>query len=456
MPVSTYGPSADYSQLWKQQAEANNAKWRGLNQPSRPGPVHRIAPPAMSANASALIRAPRRSSHSVGTALTDIFNAFTGKRQQTQQAEEAMRNAADREKKRGLWSWQLEQGLTLRQIASQSPSILGDDKFLAFAASTKPEVAEEIEQFEVVQNPLGLGGVGQRSSISGKISDWQGPAKEPETPTSLREFRMAKEAGEIPADTTLADFKLFGRTNPITNVHMRGSAPAPATGYENIFDDSGNLLRQELIEGSAAERKILADEAKAAARTQSAADRGTLVSEHAAGIRETMDESMLPTTGMIGAATSNIPGLAAHDMAKRIDTIKAIAGFQQLNEMRAQSPTGGALGQVSERELGFLQATIGSLEQSQSEGQFRENLERVERAFSTIIHGPKSGQGGPPAPTGQPTPEANSARLRSIQGLNNKELLRQSQRMATDDNYSRAEKMAVHKLGVKRGLWSDF
>ena len=62
--------------------------------------------------------------------------------------------------------------------------------------------------------------------------------------------------------------------------------------------------------------------------------------------------------------------------------------------MRAASPTGGALGQVSERELGFLQSVIGSLEQSQGREQFLENLGRVEGAFNDVIHGPQGGQSG--------------------------------------------------------------
>src|SRR5690606_12965851 len=72
------------------------------------------------------------------------------------------------------------------------------------------------------------------------------------------------------------------------------------------------------------------------------------------------------TTGVMGQALQNVGGTGARDLAALIDTIKANAGFAELNAMRQQSPTGGALGQVTERELAFLQATIGNLEQSQS------------------------------------------------------------------------------------------
>ena len=111
-----------------------------------------------------------------------------------------------------------------------------------------------------------------------------------------------------------------------------------------------------------------------------------------------MEESTFPVTGLF-SITQDIPGSPGHDISKRIETLQAIAGFDQLNTMRAQSPTGGSLGQVSERELTFLQSVIGSLELSQSKEQFLENLARVEAAFSQIVHG-----GAAPQPQPQPQP----------------------------------------------------
>ena len=55
--------------------------------------------------------------------------------------------------------------------------------------------------------------------------------------------------------------------------------------------------------------------------------------------------------------------------------------------MREASPTGGALGQVSERELSELQATIGNLEQSQGAEQLTFNIQRVRDKYAEIVHG---------------------------------------------------------------------
>jgi hypothetical protein len=104
-----------------------------------------------------------------------------------------------------------------------------------------------------------------------------------------------------------------------------------------------------------------------------------------------MDKAILPTTGSAGNVVSMVGGTAAHDLSKLLDTVKANAGFQELAKMRAASPTGAALGSVTERELALLQATVGNLEQSQSEDQLKDNLRRVKNTYLDIVHGEGKG-----------------------------------------------------------------
>ena len=72
-----------------------------------------------------------------------------------------------------------------------------------------------------------------------------------------------------------------------------------------------------------------------------------------------------------------MPGTKARDFEAKLDTLKANIGFDRLQKMRDESPTGGALGQVSEMELRQLNAALGGLDQSQSPEQLRENLLRI-------------------------------------------------------------------------------
>lgn len=96
---------------------------------------------------------------------------------------------------------------------------------------------------------------------------------------------------------------------------------------------------------------------------------------------------VLPNTGM-GSLLNWIPGTTGKDLETTLDTIKANVGFDKLQQMRANSPTGAALGSVSDFENKMLQSVIASLATSQSKEQFLTNLQRVEDTYNMIVHGP--------------------------------------------------------------------
>ena len=94
-----------------------------------------------------------------------------------------------------------------------------------------------------------------------------------------------------------------------------------------------------------------------------------------------MTKAVDKATGLIsgwsagyGALINFLPESDAGALKGYLKTIKANIGFQALQEMRANSPTGGALGNVANQELEALQATIGSLDQSQDTDVLRKNL----------------------------------------------------------------------------------
>lgn len=91
------------------------------------------------------------------------------------------------------------------------------------------------------------------------------------------------------------------------------------------------------------------------------------------------------TAGFFGPAFSAVPGTPAADLQATIQTIQANIGFDELQAMRDASPTGGALGQISEREIAFLQSLIANLENSQSPEQLRENLEIIRRESKSSL-----------------------------------------------------------------------
>lgn len=95
-----------------------------------------------------------------------------------------------------------------------------------------------------------------------------------------------------------------------------------------------------------------------------------------------MAKESFTATGITGAATSIVPGSPSYNLRRTVDTIKANLGFDQLQQMRDSSPTGGALGQVSERELNFLQSTLTALDPNMGDEQLLENLEKVKKHYN--------------------------------------------------------------------------
>ena len=103
------------------------------------------------------------------------------------------------------------------------------------------------------------------------------------------------------------------------------------------------------------------------------------------------------TAGLGGTLLSKIPGTNATNLTKLIDSVKANAGFDKLQAMREASPTGGALGQVSDKEIRFLQSVFGSLDQDQSPKQLKYNLQLFRYVYNSMIHGEDGHSYSPPA-----------------------------------------------------------
>lgn len=200
------------------------------------------------------------------------------------------------------------------------------------------------------------------------------------------------------------------------NTRIQANKQKPPTGYR--YTAEGDL---EVIPGGPVDAK----NAKADAATDSknslamgTADNSITAIDSALGILK--DNQYGPINlagGVIGQLTGGIGQTPAYDLRKAADTVKANVGFQQLQQMREASPTGGALGQVAVQELTFLQAAISSLDTAQSPDVLAKNLQAVRTHFSnwkqTIEQDrAQKAQGGAP----QAVPQAKPAAL-SVPGL---------------------------------------
>jgi len=86
------------------------------------------------------------------------------------------------------------------------------------------------------------------------------------------------------------------------------------------------------------------------------------------------------TTG-IGSYLSVVPGTESRSLSSALATIKARLGFDQLQQMRQASPTGGALGQVAVKELEALQAALASLDQGLDSKTLSSNLKQIKSSY---------------------------------------------------------------------------
>jgi hypothetical protein len=94
-----------------------------------------------------------------------------------------------------------------------------------------------------------------------------------------------------------------------------------------------------------------------------------------------------PGAGGVGALLSYIPGTDAADVEKLTNTLQGNIAFKKLADMKAASPTGGALGAISERELALLASNLGSIDPKLSFFLFKQNLDEIENIVSRSKQG---------------------------------------------------------------------
>lgn len=177
-----------------------------------------------------------------------------------------------------------------------------------------------------------------------------------------------------------------GQTINVGGNNDIGTIPA---GMMVTRDAAGNVTGMQAIPGSPAEREAQAAAEAAKAWTNQTSRYGNVVVEDIDRALEVLATDPTWSTGILGQAMGNFKGSSSDRLNNLLDTVRANSAFDRLQAMRDASPTGGALGAVSERELGLLQSAIGSLETGNAED-LAYNLKRLQTIYSEIIDGPKA------------------------------------------------------------------
>jgi hypothetical protein len=181
-----------------------------------------------------------------------------------------------------------------------------------------------------------------------------------------------------------------------TEQPMAGPVPA---GFARIPDlnnpDNPSGFRDVPIPGGSADLELQAAEAesiaadtKRALSADSTAQTANVVIQDIGRLTQLVSEApwYSPAVGTGSGLLEGLRGTNAADAKALAGTIRANIGFDRLQQMRESSPTGGALGAVTQNELDSLQAVLGSLDTAQSEDQFLQNLERLNTIYAGVLN----------------------------------------------------------------------
>lgn len=205
--------------------------------------------------------------------------------------------------------------------------------------------------------------------------------------------------------------KAIGGGGVNVTVGGQGEIGSIPPDYELITDPVTGARSMQIIPGSPSDRKAQAEAAAAqgaADASQNQASRyGNVVVEDIDRALGVLEKDPTWSTGILGQGMGLLKGSNSDRLNNLLDTVRANSAFDRLQAMRDASPTGGALGAVSERELGLLQSAIGSLETGNAED-LAYNLKRLQTIYSEIIDGPKAAT---PAPNQSQSPAGIDALL---------------------------------------------
>lgn len=152
---------------------------------------------------------------------------------------------------------------------------------------------------------------------------------------------------------------------------LRQLAAGMGSGLTNI--------RQQLLE-----EKLAAEREKRTSAAEATVNRLENLIDSTSNVMTTIEKAKGKVSGTTAGLGGRLLGWteSATDLEKTLDTVKANLGFDRLQQMRNESKTGGALGQVAVKELDRLEAARASLDRAQSPKQLKENLDNVYEAYT--------------------------------------------------------------------------
>lgn len=177
---------------------------------------------------------------------------------------------------------------------------------------------------------------------------------------------------------------------PTVNVNTGEQGPRVGTippGYELITDPNTGRSRLEAMPGSEAAREIEESQNKTQNRVSQEQISSDIVLDEVGIARQILEQNPSLSTGLIGRMGDLFDYGPGQNLASSLEGLQSKIGLGELNNMRQNSPTGGALGNVTEGEREALAAAYGSLKQEQPAEWLNYRLARFQNAHLDVTHG---------------------------------------------------------------------
>lgn len=272
--------------------------------------------------------------------------------------------------------WLTKQGLdqgTATLLASNKPAL---QSYLLQRSKTNGPT--EFDQRAAAAQQYGLDPStpeGKNFILSGKLASDDAP----KTTSDIQNYQFAVQNGYK------GDFATWAKDNKGgVNVNLPG-APNIGTipsGWAASQDPAtGEWSMKPITNGP--EDPTKTNEVKASNQSTSS----DVITNAAAKIRELSKQP--GSTGLVGAGASYIPNSPAAEVYRQVEVLKANAKASNLQAMREASPTGGALGNVSNTDIQLLADKSGALDPKSP--YFQEQLDDYEKTLLRIVYGNKVG-----------------------------------------------------------------
>lgn len=235
----------------------------------------------------------------------------------------------------------------------------------------------------------------QEYLLTGKLPEAPEPGYQTMTPEEVAQLGLPPGAYQRGADGKISQIG-GGGTNISVNT---GGGPDlgklstdygyvldPNTGQPKI-DPATGLPMAAPVPGSPAAIEAEAAKNKAALADSNAMTATEVVTSAASRAREANKERAVG--GFLGGIAALNPSSYNAEVYRQVDVLKSNATIENLTAMREASPTGGALGSVTQQENAMLAAKAGALDPASPN--FERDLDDYERTLLRIVHGKEAG-----------------------------------------------------------------